>query len=450
MFDNTLTQNKTAFLPTGLWAQKWEFLWLCGLVLSFAYERPLAVLTSYDRVNPRLFDLFFVIGLFLVFRKHRQPIQCPPVFIIWKRLVLWFSFCAVTWAVLFLPWEYGKFSIFFAAKYIIGALAVYMALQIPITQQQKTLLMKVAVAGGVFVALYCIPEYLSDKTTIQLTEEKEITVEQGSILGPLGSTYFHIAQYQTLSFCLAIMLIPTARNYLGRIGWAITALFISWPLLFCGSRAAVGLLVFSIIALIVIQRNIRRIMLIISPLIILAILSTKIESVPTIFESTRTAQRFEGMTGTENSIISRLLLFKDFDISEYRWHGISVPLIGAGFYVAPVYENDTPFYRVDYGFHNIYLFPLEQAGIIGIILFLLFLTITVKGLNRIRRSTVTTDKVLACAMLSFIIAVLIVGVTGQIFWLGFGTVNFNTYIVLMLSIAVMPDTLQQNKEQITQ
>ena len=45
-------------------ASRWQFIWLCGLILSFCYELPLAQLTTMQRLNPRFFDIVFLFVLF--------------------------------------------------------------------------------------------------------------------------------------------------------------------------------------------------------------------------------------------------------------------------------------------------------------------------------------------------------------------------------------------------
>jgi hypothetical protein len=106
-----------------------EQVWLLALVLSFCYERPLAELSPYDRINPRLFDLVFLVGLaLLLFSRHRAPLRLSKPLRVWAALVLWFCICAVIYTIFLLPIEQGMFSLFFAGRYVQGLVVLYLAL----------------------------------------------------------------------------------------------------------------------------------------------------------------------------------------------------------------------------------------------------------------------------------------------------------------------------------
>lgn len=422
-------------------ARRWEFVWLCGLVLSFAYERPLAVLTSYDRINPRAFHVFLLVGILVTLRNHRQTPSLPRAFHIWKLLVLWFCVCAIVWTLFLLPWDYGRLSLFFAAEYLIGLMAVYMALRIPLDERQKRVVMIIGVLGGIFVSLYCLHEFRVGMTALQITNEKTVLLAKGTLLGPLGSTYFHLVQYQCLSFCLACMLIPMSHGRMSRVGWTMLALFIAWPLLACGSRTGLGLLAISFVMLFAIERRIRKVFVTLSFVCVVTLSFTGTHILRDAFMLGLTAQRLAAFREGDNSIGSRMSVSRRLPLDAYKWEGASMPLIGAGFYVAPIYDTGSPHYRVDYGVHNIYLFVFEQAGAVGALLFVAFLANALKGFGRIRMSAVPADRLLAGALLAFLAASLIVGFAGQIFWRGFGTVNFNNYLILMLMIALRPVNL---------
>ncbi len=417
---------------------KWQFYWLCGLIIAFAYERPLAELTSFDRVNPRLFDVVFLVGLMMGLPFKRKVVSTPKMLIYWKWLIIWFCICAVVWSIFFLPPEYAQLSLFLAFQYLIGLVVIYWAINVPITEQQKKTLMLLAVCGGIFVSLYCIPEYLTGGTELDITEEKSFKVEKGTLLGPLGWTYFHIAQYQVLAFCLACALGAMARNNRWLIIWGAVALFISWPLFFCGSRTGIFLLAFSMLVLLVLNSKLRKMLVILSIFLLVGFSLTGINAVQEAFISGRTGERLLEYSEGSNSAESRLSSIIDFDISSYTWDGFIVPFLGAGFYVAPVFDGDVPRYRVDYGIHNIYLFVFEQSGALGLIFFLLFAIYTIKRLLKFRTSISEVDRLFAVALLSFFLAEMLAGNFGQIFWRGFGTGNFNTYLILMLCFACIP------------
>jgi hypothetical protein len=126
-----------------------------------------------------------------------------------------------------------------------------------------------------------------------------------------------------------------------------------------------------------------------------------------------------------------------------------MPLIGSGFYVAPAQEGSLYRYRVGYGIHNTFLFPLEQGGLSAAILFIVFLIATMRKLNGVRRHGLESDRALAIAALSYMLASLPAYLGGQIFWVGFGTGHFNALLVIVLLLAVRPVkvTFDQTKIQ---
>ena len=194
-------------------ATQWQFYWLCFTVLSFCYELPLVYLSSYDRVNPRLFDVAAVIGFFVVLPTVRLPARLPAVFRTWMYLVLWFTFCACLWSGLWFPWEDGgKFSLFFAGKYLEGLLVIFLAACIPLDARQKHILQYCVLAGGIVVALYAIPEYLVGGFERRLTEEKIQYRREGVVLSCLGVNYFHVAEFCPLACALGLTLVGLAKN----------------------------------------------------------------------------------------------------------------------------------------------------------------------------------------------------------------------------------------------
>ena len=53
----------------------------------------------------------------------------------------------------------------------------------------------------------------------------------------------------------------------------------------------------------------------------------------------------------------------------YSWQGWRLPVFGGGFYAVPQMEQGELVYRQGYGIHNIYLFPVEQGGVLAFVLF---------------------------------------------------------------------------------
>jgi hypothetical protein len=129
------------------------------------------------------------------------------------------------------------------------------------------------------------------------------------------------------------------------------------------------------------------------------------------------------------------------------YHGVKLLLVGGGFYVVPLprgssqFGSPEPKYRKGYGIHNIFLFPLEQAGLVPffLALFLWFLILSrLKSMFKTHSSQNVTSS-LSKSMFIYAIALIIVGIGGQVFWLGFGTENFTFYQMTMFLIATSPN-----------
>ena len=432
-----MIQNNFNTSSPVLRARKWEFWWLCGLILSFAYELPIWFLTSYDRVNPRLFDVMFFLGVLTVLRNLRREVRVPPLFRIWAAIVGVFCFCALIWAIGILPWEYGKFSLFFAGKYVEGLIVIYIAAKIPLDTRQKRIIHCLVIAGGVFVALYSIPQYNSGATEAAewaISGDKTVSTFGRVVFGPLSRSYFHIGIFSTLSFAMAFALVPAIRRL--KYSWLCfgLAFFVAWPALVCGARAAiVGVGIVLLITLFLKSKLIAKVLLFfVLGLLLSYAADVNVRSL-NFDEISLGAKRLQGESG-HNSISKRV--FRNYSIDQYMWDGLPVPFIGAGFYVAPVDNGMGSFnYRVGYGIHNAYLFAFEQGGLAAFLLYLLFLTRTMKYLNRMRNSVSIVDSSFAFGLFTFMAALLVVAFGGQVFWRGFETGNLNTYIVLLLVLA---------------
>jgi O-antigen ligase len=437
---NTLSAPPQVRIARSPQASTWQFHWLCALILSFAYEKPLVYLTSFDRTNPRLFDVLVAIGLLSILPRLQSRPNLPQPFKIWAILVAWFCLCAVIWATGLLPWEYGALSLFRAAKYVEGLLAVYMVSCIPLDARRKRILQSMIVVGGVFIALYCIPEYLHGGSTVVVRQDLEVQMGAGSFAGPFGASYFQLAQTSSLFLIVALGFFLSAQTRLLRFLGPIIAAFIAWPLLFCGSRTGLGLLLLSVSSLFVLEKRLRRTML---ALAILLLAVAFLYNPDTIFETVQggtTIQRLQGSEGGANSLEDRMGLILTFSASSYR-AGYLLPIIGAGFNVAPRSTGGgNYYYRVDYGVHSIYLFAIEQAGVLGLILFLWFIVATVKALRKSIAQREPADFYFAKALLAYFLATLIVGIGGHNFWQGFDSGNFNTCLIIVLMVAIIPAT----------
>jgi len=423
-------------------ARKIEFLWLIGLILSFAHERPILVLTSMDRVNPRLFDMMVVIGFLFVLPRLRRSVRLPREFYCWALIVTIFVFCALVYAVFFLPLEYGKFSLFFAAKYIEGLLAIYIALKIPLSQEQKKKVMWAIVIGGIYVAIFCVYQYFTTTAggMVEIAPGKFVHYFEHVLTGPLGFNYFHLAQFSSLCAIVTLSLVETVSGTAKRWGIVALAGFVSWPLLFSGSRTGLALLLLSMgIGFLLLRGAKSGLIGLLFAIGVTLVIAQSFTSVEILNKST-TFSRLSESENSGNSIENRLSSIFWFDLDSYEWR-TWMPLIGGGFYVAPRIYGSSVNYRVGYGFHNTYLFAFEQGGILAAMAFLCFLYAVIRKLNRVRNVGAAADRVFAIAALSYMLASLPVYFAGQIFWMGFETVHFNAFLLIVLLIALRPVVL---------
>jgi hypothetical protein len=419
-----------------------QCFWLCALILSFCYELPLAQVTSFDRLNPRLFDLTFLLGVFTILPNLRGPVTPSRVYRLWSLIILTFTICALAW-IAFLPLEEVGYSMFFLFRYFQGFVVVYIVARLSLTEQQKRKVHYMVVAGGIVVALYAIPEYLRGGGGRMLiaAEGKEVVMEKGTLLSCLGPTYFHVAMFSTLASVMTLSLASTANSAFGKFFCLFLAAFVSWPAFFSGARAGIIACVLAWTALFLMARASFKMLAIgfVGLALFLAVLvAPRVLSFDYLSEKSAAFRRLTTAEekGSGGSIKSRISL--DFyDISYYRWQGWRIPFIGAGFYIAPhTYPSGERVWRIGYGVHNIYLFALEQGGIAAFVLFIAFLWRCHKELTYVRKwAYCQPDYSFALGMVAFFYAMIVVGFPGQVFWQGFGTENFNTYLLVLLVIA---------------
>jgi len=429
------------------YASRHQLSWLCFLILSLAYELPLLELTSMDRVNPRLFDVATILGLLFILPTLRRSQPLPRAFVWWKRIVLWFTFCAVIWALAWLPWQQaGQYSLFFAARYLQGLFVIYLAMQIPLSPSQKRVLHYTVVAGGIFVALYAIPEYIRGDTVRHIAGGKSIHYVQGTVLGPLGSTYGHITGWSSMAFAMSLALLGSIRRGWSRWLPLVIAVFVAWPASASGSRT--GLLAIALIvvgALIYIpQARSKFLFAGIAALLVITVYAQQSINIEDLRSSSRSVERLLATeeSGRLNTIAGRIGIGSDniqgYSIDMYEWQGARLPLFGGGFYAVPHLRNGGLVYRVGYGIHNGYLFPLEQGGLMALILFIGFLVICFKKLRQMKRSHTPEDAAFAIGVWLFFLVMLVRLWFGTQIWQGAGMLNFSTFVVLILTLACRP------------
>lgn len=407
-------------------------LWFLFLLASFAYEKPIFIISNMDRINPRLFDIATILALFILPFTKSIRLQ-NPIFLKYKYLLIWFGVCVIFSLLIYgFPFEINSYILFYYFKYLQELFVLWVASKILMEFIPLKWTFRIFILSGLFVFLYSIYEFNYGMVgEIEFAPGKFVMKPPGVIWGPFGNTYFQIANYLPFLF---IITYGFATLYKGtkRILLYLCSGFIAWPLFFTGSRTGLALLLISLAVFLLVRYRIYYSIWVVVFISLLAI------TFFTIFnnQNIQTLDRLEGMENNENnSIISRITLFEEFQIDSYAEDGILLPLFGGGFYVAPANGN----FRIGYGFHNIYVFAFEQAGLIGFILFIALLRKSYKilreGLKYFKPNKRSLEYVFIATVFSYFIAEIITGFAGHTFWRGFATNNFNTLRILILIMA---------------
>jgi hypothetical protein len=431
-------QEPIGFAPQA--ATKWQFIWLCGLVLSFCYEIAIVEVTTLERINPRLFDFAFIIGILTVLPVLRATGPLSKVFKRWAGLVAVFTTCALIWTV-WLPLKEIGYSLFYTVKYLEGLLAMYMVAKIPLTPRQKKIIHGMVIVGGIVVATYAIPQYLGGGARRVLVESagKEAHAREGQLFSCLGPSYFHVAWFCSLSSVMALVFFQSAKTFFSKLACLGLGLFVAWPAFFSGARSGVAMCLASWITLFILSKASFKTMVIVfvvGLLIFGAAFAPKMLTFETLVEKSSSLQRLIGKeeAGSGGTITQRLTMGFRYT-KAYAWQGWRLPFIGGAFYVVAVKQEDGSLkFRHAYGIHNMYLFPLEQGGIAAFILFFAFLVQCWKDTNKMRRSHIKEDVTFAVGMQSYFVGMCIVGLVGGC-WLGVSTANYMFYVVILFILA---------------
>ena len=395
------TQTK----PAGRAAVFW-----CGLLLlSLSYELPLYEVTSYDRLNPRLFDVVLVLAA--VFSGWRLRIKDAFVGS-WLAVTLSFVLIGGLSFLFLLPDDYRFFSLFYAIKYIEIMLFLLIISGFDWSREQIVTLIKCFVAGVAFAGAWGILQKLGLLPTERYLPSGElINVSQGAILSTYGPTYFHAGIMGAMGATAALAL--RMENRLSWL-WFVPLFSLSVFLaVFAGSRAGLALFLFAAgLALF------RRSLYVVLGIVVVTLLLLLPGVLDYLLGESITVQRIVD-TEHANSVEGRISLGTLGQLARLiDYHGAGIFLYGGGFYAVPMPDlSGLVRYRVGYGIHNIHLFPLEQAGIMG---FLACMTFWVVALSKAWRARVGS---LGASGLSLLVGIAVIGWAGQIFFLGFGTEN---------------------------
>ena len=409
--------------------QRYTTIWLYGILLSFFWELPLCYISSFNRLNPRCYDVFFVLGLFLFNSKIISTSTKNKIYQSWKGIVIWFFLCALFYSMI-ASTKNMLYSLLCAARYIQGLIVVKMILLLPPEKVEKAL-GRCCFIGLIIISVYCFFELAQSHSgrLIEIAPGKFIKTYYKVIYGPLSFSYFHIAQIIPLALTCVISQMLHKSTY----RWIILLVcLLCWPVLWCGSRMGAGLTCLSILNIFIIISlgKVRNIKVQISFVLLAALLFIGILIFfPNLFDDATTINRFERLEDlNHDSIFGRLGIWGRLEqlIKGYDYWYL-LPFVGAGFNFAPINGIN----RICYGIHCSLIYPLEQSGILGEILFFAF---CVKSCNTIWPNR--NGNSIALGAFSFFVASLILGVMGaHNFWREFETGNVNTLIIIVFCIA---------------
>lgn len=406
-------------------------IWACGMLLSFFWELPLWYMTNMDRINPRFYDIFFLIGLAIFGSKLFFKKISNPIYRCWRNIVVWFTICSLFYSS-FTDWAIAQHSLLCAIRYIQGLLVLKMLLLLPPKQVIKMLPGVCWVGLGV-ICLYCFFEYMGRIVDppikeIEITFGKNIKIYGNLLFGPLSFSYFHLAQLLPLAFSvIAFNLLFFSKKSINTVLLSL-ALLLCWPVLWSGSRTGLGLLAVCLIMFLWRFWKQRNLMFWIFAFIILITLMGLHRFAPDLLDDAASFNRYEGYSTSDvHSVGARIQIWETLVNLQHYTYWYWLPFFGAGFNFAPLDNR----YRIGYGIHCSPLYPFEQAGIVGLVLFVIFVVISLRAMWKARR-----DNPIAYAGIAYLSASLICGITGaHNFWREFSTGNLNTFILIVLCLS---------------
>ena len=432
-----VTEHSGAVAPTAHAAPQgrltaFEFFLIAFVIASFAYEIPLVYLTSYYKLNPYLFD---IAALMLIFywllvgrnkgwrlsRALRNPLVVPWLVIV--GTFFWATIVSAAWV----PRDHFVYSVFYFLKYVEGLAVLLIVLAAPLDERAKRRLLWVALLGGTWVAFYALLQFFGIAGTMRVIPKGfDVTMEGTGIYSTLGTTYFHAGWFGVVSTLVGLALFLSSRGPLRLVALVLTP-FCAIPAVVSGTRAAFYGLGIAFLA-IATRREYRRYL----GTWILALLVAAF--VNFFYSQSITMQRIEERQGLRGSAPGRIESPLRTIAEGMREHFPIMVIAGGGFYVVPRGSN----WRHGYGVHNIFMRPLEQAGIFSFIASIWMWIRLGTHLGRRRRtpSANALDESYRVAMFGFFVALLVLGWGGQTFWLDHGTEHLGSYMILLLGLAL--------------
>jgi hypothetical protein len=344
-----------------------------------------------------------------------------------------------------LDWNVGKYSLFFAIKGLLNLLVLIIVGSIYLNAHQKKMLHKLIILLGVFVSLYCIPEYLNPFRSIEIKPGLTVPVPEGIIIGPFSdSTYFTVSIYSTLSAMFTLSYAAYVKGIVRKAGILAIALFIAFPALYSGSRSGIVYILISVCAMTYIYifhhkgdfalKTFKLLSIVFAAIVVLTL-----AKVDNFSMRNKTLDRFYEYEEGSNSVENRINIYRDFFNYDYVYSDY-MPVIGVGYGVAPINTSSGAKYRIGYGFHNSYFKNLEQGGIVAFTLFFVFLYRIYKELKKRIHSSLLVERSLSMAALSFFFAALVVS------WVGVGPwySGVGIFYLTLVLISVKPTIIKHN------
>jgi hypothetical protein len=304
----------------------------------------------------------------------------------------------------------------------------------PLSEDQQAKLLWVALLGGAWVSVYALLQYVGLVSTARyLPTGVEIPMFKQGIYSSLGIGLYHLGMFSVLSCLIGFTVVLCTKRGSAKIAAVCITVLSAIPAMISGSKAGfvgIGAGLF----LVMLQKGYRRRFGLYILLLIVII--------PLAFLFTGSLGRERLVKGSGGTPLQRLVMGFDSLADTYRVHGVKLLMVGGGFYVVPVrvgsYVGSGPLrYRIGYGNHNIFLFPLEQAGIGAFVAaFWLWVSVARAFKRRLKirgQSEFTTA--FASSMRAYFIVLMVVGLGGEVFFLGFGTEHFTVYQLILFILA---------------
>lgn len=432
-----------------------NYFWVGLMVVSFAYDEPFTNVFGVLRLEPRPFDIVMLLYLLRVLLDkqelgHRRSMSWylkTPL----TMFVLWISMIVALQAF-WMDMEYERYSVYFLLRYFQLLAALWLISTARLTERQRINTLYLYLLTCIFVTVVGIVQYLGIVSYFRLTPRGVVDYTGWGLMGKevrisstLGVHYAYFGQYSVLGVAIALL----ATWVQGKNQWQK---LLTWGGLVSGLAGVVvsqALSAFVSLATMLLlslglwwfggRRNVWIVFVVILVVTGLAVTWQSLpENVVARFERMwDQMQNPDTIYSASESPIDRLQVGSDYFEVLLNTNDFGDWVAGRGFYVARGAGN---YRRIGYGVHNIILFPLEQAGILG---FLLGLWVLIAFVFRPFRQFWDTHRspfarASGRMMVAWAVAVVVAGQGGQIFWYFEAFGNWFVVCLSMWSLLVFP------------